>query len=199
MLTVAEAIAEIVACVERLPATHVALQESLGLVLAEDAISDLDSPPFDKALMDGYAVRSTDVSSGRALLRVIEEVPAGQVPQRPVGPREATRIMTGAPIPDGADAVVPVEHTDSPDETGGGIEVVIDSSPTSAGRNVLKRGESTRKGSRVLAVGQQIRPQEIGCLAELGKESVIAYSRPRVGVLATGDELVPVSEVPGPG
>src|SRR5262245_18625953 len=199
MLTVAEAIAEIIARVVRLPPTRVALQESLGLVLAEDAISDLDSPPFDKALMDGYAVRSADVSSGRAILRVIEEVSAGQVPQRPVGPREATRIMTGAPLPAGADAVIPVEHTDTPDGSGRGPEVAIDSNPTAAGRNVLKRGESTRRGSRVLAAGQQIRPQEVGCLAELGKEIVNVYSKPRVAVLATGDELVAISEVPGPG
>jgi molybdopterin molybdotransferase len=199
MLTVAEAIAEIVAHVERLPPTRVALQESLGLVLAEDAISDLDSPPFDKALMDGYAVRSADVADGRARLRVIEEVPAGQVPRRPVGSGEATRIMTGAPLPAGADAVVPVEHTQLPDGSGHGTDVAIETSAVVAGRNVFKQGESTRKGSRVLAAGRQIRPQEVGCLAELGQEAVSVYSQPRVAVLATGDELVPVREVPGPG
>jgi molybdopterin molybdotransferase len=199
MLTVAEAIAEIVAHIERLPPTRVALQDSLGLVLAEDAISDLDSPPFDKALMDGYAVRSADVSGGRARLRVVEEVSAGQVPRRPVGPGEATRIMTGAPIPEGADAVVPVEHTLLPGGIGHGSHVAIETGPVVAGRNVLKQGESTRHGSCVLAAGRQIRPQEIGCLAELGKEAVNVFSRPHVAVLATGDELVPVSKVPGPG
>src|SRR5262245_20565935 len=102
MLTVAEAIAEIVAHVERLPPTRVALQASLGLVLAEDRVSDPVSPPFEKALMDGDAGRSADVASGRARLRVVEEVSAGQVPERPVSPGEATRIMTGAPIPSGA-------------------------------------------------------------------------------------------------
>src|SRR5262245_56318838 len=146
MLTVAEAIAEIVAHVERLPPTRVALQESLGLVLAEDAVSDLDSPPFDKALMDGYAVRSADVASGRARLRVVEEISAGQVPQRAVSSGEATRIMTGAPIPSGADAVVPVEHTHAPGGTNDGTDVAIETSPTGAGRNVLKQGESTRRG-----------------------------------------------------
>jgi molybdopterin molybdotransferase len=149
--------------------------------------------------MDGYAVRSADVSSGRARLRVVEEVSAGQVPQRPVSAGEATRIMTGAPIPSGADAVVPVEHTHMSDGVSNGTDVAIETGPTIAGRNVLRQGESTRKGSRVLAAGRQIRPQEIGCLAELGKETVDVYSRPRVAVLATGDELVPVSEVPGPG
>src|SRR5262245_23577131 len=199
MLTVAEAIAEIVAHVERLPPTRVALQESLGLALAEDAVSDLDSPPFDKALMDGYAVRAADVASGRARLRVVEEVSAGQVPQRPVNPGEATRIMTGAPIPSGADAVVPVEHTHTSGGINNGTDVAIETGPTIAGRNVLRRGESTRSGSRVLPAGRQIRPQEIGCLAEIGKEIVDVYSRPRVAVLATGDELVSVSDVPGPG
>ncbi|MGE5193159.1 MAG: gephyrin-like molybdotransferase Glp [Deltaproteobacteria bacterium] len=199
MLTVAEAIAEIIARVERLPAARAALADSLGLVLAEDVFSDLDSPPFDKALMDGYAVRSIDVSTGRARLRVIEEVPAGQVPRRPVGAQEATRIMTGAPIPAGADAVVPVEHTRLETGTASASQVVMETTPLTAGRNILKRGESIRKGERVLNAGRRIRPQETGCLAELGKDAVAVYPRPRVAVLATGDELVPVNEVPGPG
>jgi len=199
MLTVTEAIAEILCHAERLPPTRAALQESLGLVLAEDAVSDLDSPPFDKALMDGYAVRSADVSSGRARLRVVEEVSAGQVPHCRVGAGEATRIMTGAPVPAGADAVIPVEHTKPSGENASTTDVAIETSPTPAGRNVLKQGESTRKGARVLAAGCQIRPQEIGCLAELGKEAVSVYPRPRVAVLATGDELVPFNQFPGPG
>ena len=87
------------------------MADALGLVLAEDAVCDLDSPPFDKALMDGFAVRTEDLVEGRGTLRVIDEVLAGQVPRQPVGPRQAIRIMTGAPIPDGADAVVPVEPT----------------------------------------------------------------------------------------
>ena len=119
MLTVAEALAAIVARVGRLPAVEVPLDDALGLVLADDAVADLDSPPFDKALMDGYAVRSADCTGESAALRVIEEVPAGRVPQKAVGPDEATRIMTGAPIPAGADCVVPVEQTSMlPEETG---------------------------------------------------------------------------------
>ncbi len=199
MLTVAEAIAEIVAQIEHLSPTRVALAESLGLVLAEDVFSDLDSPPFDKALMDGFAVRSADLATGRARLRVIEEVLAGQVARRPVGVQEAIRIMTGAPLPDGADAVVPVEQTRSPAGDAAAAEVVVETAPVAPGRNVMKRGESTRKGTRVLAAGRQIRPQETGCLAELGKDIVAVYPRPRVAVLATGDELVSVSEIPGPG
>jgi molybdopterin molybdotransferase len=199
MLTVAEAIAEIMSHVQRLPARRVGLGDSLGLVLAEDAVSDLDSPPFDKALMDGYAVRAADVASGRASLRVIEEVLAGQVPRLTVGSGDATRIMTGAPIPTGADAVVPVEQTQMAGGLAGGAEVIVETTRVAAGRNILKQGESTRKGTRVLPAGRQIRPQETGCLAELGKDSVAVYAPPRVAVLATGDELVAVSEVPGPG
>jgi molybdopterin molybdotransferase len=196
MLTVAEAIAEIVSHVERLPPTRVALADSLGLVLAEDVFSDLDSPPFDKALMDGYAVRSSDLSTGRARLRVIEEVLAGQVARGPVGAHEAIRIMTGAPVPDGADAVVPVEQTrfDATD-----AEVVVESPPVAPGKNILKRAESMRRGTRVLSAGRLIRPQETGCLAELGNDTVSVYPRPHIAVLSTGDELVSVSETPGPG
>jgi molybdopterin molybdotransferase len=196
MLTVAEAIAEIVAHVERLPATRVALADSLGLVLAEDVFSDLDSPPFDKALMDGYAVRSVDLATGRGELKVIEEVLAGQVPRRAVAAQQASRIMTGAPIPTGADAVVPVEQTRL---TAGETTVEIETVPVAPGRNVMKRGESMRKGTRVLSAGRQIRPQEAGCLAELGKDTVAVFPRPRIAILATGDELVPVGETPGPG
>ncbi len=199
MLTVAEALAEIMAHVRRLPATRVALNEALGHVLAEDVFSDIDSPPFDKALMDGFAVRAADVVAGRASLRVIEEVVAGQVPRLPVGIGEATRIMTGAPLPDLADAVVQVEHTRSPAEKADTPLVSIETTKVAAGKNVLRRGASTRHGTRVLSAGRQIRPQETGCLAELGKDTIAVYSRPRVAVLATGDELVPVNEVPEPG
>jgi molybdopterin molybdotransferase len=195
MLTVSEALAAIVANVARLQAVRVPLDEALGLVLAEEAIADLDSPPFDKALMDGFAVRSSDVAGGRATLRVIEEVVAGQVPQRRVGAGEATRIMTGAPIPEGADAVVPVEQTRATAQHA----VEIETTPTSPGRNILRRGESVRTGARVLPAGRLLRPQELGCLAELGKAVVAVFRRPRVAVLATGDELVPVETVPSSG
>jgi len=200
MLTVDQAIAAILAEVHTLATTRVALGDALGLVLAEDAVSDLDSPPFDKALMDGYAVRSADASEGRAELRVIEEVFAGQVPQRVVGAGEATRIMTGAPIPSGADAVVPVEHTRGvPDAPSVRDTIRIETSPTKPGRNILARGASLHAGDLVLAAGRQLRAQELGALAELGKSEFAVIRRPRVAVLATGDELVPVDQSPGPG
>src|SRR5579859_7688864 len=111
MLTVSKAIAEITAHVTRLRVRRVPLADALGLVLADDIDCDLDSPPFDKALMDGFAVRIADLVDGRANLHVIDEVMAGQVSRRSVGRGEAIRIMTGAPLPEGADAVVQVEHT----------------------------------------------------------------------------------------
>jgi molybdopterin molybdotransferase len=199
MLTVAEALAEIVAHVRRLPAVRLPLNEALGLVLAEDVVSDLDSPPFDKALMDGYAVRAADLVAGRANLRVVEEVVAGQAPRVAVGCGEATRIMTGAPLPVGADAVVQVEHTRSPGADADDSVVIIETTEVAAGKNVLKRGESIHRGTRVLPAGRLIRPQEAGCLAELGKDTLSVYCRPRVAVMSTGDELVPVNVVPAPG
>jgi molybdopterin molybdotransferase len=199
MLTIAEALAEIIAHVRRLPAVRAPLRDALGLVLAEDAVSDLDSPPFDKALMDGYAVRCVDVAAGRASLRVIEEVVAGHVPRLAVGSGEATRIMTGAPLPGGADAVVQVEHTRLSGESGDAFLVHIDTTEMTAGKNVLKRGASLPQGALVLPAGRQIRPQEAGCLAELGYDPVSVYRCPRVAVLSTGDELVPVNVVPAPG
>jgi molybdopterin molybdotransferase len=107
--------------------------------------------------------------------------------------------MTGAPISPGADAVVAVEETSLQEDKSGVIHVRIETTPVAAGRNILKQGESTRKGTRVLGEGRQLRPQEIGALAELGRETVAVYPRPRVAVLATGDELVPVNQAPGPG
>lgn len=195
MLSVPEALAILVERVERPAAAELPLEATVGLVLAENIVSDIDSPPFDKALMDGYAVRSADVKTPTVHLRVGEEVLAGQVPRRCVGPGEATRIMTGAPLPEGADAVVPVEHS----RLEGEDVVVLNTTATDPGRNVLRRGASVRTGQVVLKAGAELRPQQMGALAELGRHRVAVYPRPRVAVLATGDELVPVAERPGPG
>jgi molybdopterin molybdotransferase len=196
MLSVNEALAKIVASVAPLPAEEVRLGEALGRVLAGEITSSIDSPPFDKSLMDGFAVRSADVVEGRAALDVVETVTAGNLPTRRVEPGTATRIMTGAPLPEGADAVVPVEVTAFDEATG---RVTIASRLVAAGANVIRRGTNTRVGELVLSPGRVLRPQELGTLAELGCATVPVYRRPRVAVLATGDELVPVEETPGPG
>jgi molybdopterin molybdotransferase len=167
----------------------------LGQVLSEDISSDIDMPPYDKAMMDGYAVRSEDLSGGRGTLTVIDEILAGQTPTRTVGPGQAARIMTGAPIPRGCDAVVIVERTQRAD----GNRVSISDAPTAPGDNILAAGREMRLGDRVLAAGTMLRPQEFGTLASVGRTTAAMYPRPQIAILPTGDEIVDVSEVPGPG
>jgi molybdopterin molybdotransferase len=196
MLSVAEAQAVVLQHACPLPPEPTPLTPAaLGRVLAEDVASDLDSPPYDKALMDGYAVRSHDLPEGRGTLAVIEEVTAGRTPQRAVGPGQATRIMTGAPLPEGADAVVMVERTRALDDG----RVQVEDRPPRPGQNVLGRAREMRRGERVLAAGAVLRPQELGLLAGVGRTTVLAHPAPRVAVLSTGDEVVEAPEVPGPG
>jgi molybdopterin molybdotransferase len=195
MLAVSEAQAIVLQHAHPLPPEGTPLNsQALGLVLAEDVASDLDMPPFDKALMDGYALRAADLTEGGGTLTVIEEVTAGNTPARPVGPGQATRIMTGAPMPDGADAVVMLERTRALD----GEQVRLEE-PARPGQNVLARGEEMRRGQTVLSAGALLRPQEFGVLATVGRTAVRVHPRPRVALLSTGDELVDASEVPGPG
>jgi molybdopterin molybdotransferase len=196
MLSVDEAFAAILAAVETAAPSPTPLANALGLTLADDIVSDIDSPPFDKSLMDGFAVRAADVAGGTVTLRVIDEVTAGKLPTKVVRQGEATRIMTGAAIPDGADAVVRIEETSIDAETG---NVEISSDLTKPESNLMRRGTSMRRGDRVLLAGRTLRPQELGALAELGVHRVNLRPRPTVAVLATGDELVPVDQTPGPG
>jgi molybdopterin molybdotransferase len=177
-----------------LPATSVALGISVqGLVLAEDVASDIDSPPFDKSMMDGYAIQSTDLAEGKATLEVIEEISAGKSPSRSVGPGQTIRIMTGAPIPEGADAVIQVERSrDLPDNR------VLLESKAQPGQNILRRAQEMKHGQVVLRSGCRLRPQEIGVLAAVGRSSVQVHPVPVVAVLPTGDEIVEVHERPGP-
>jgi molybdopterin molybdotransferase len=168
------------------------LSDAAGLVLAEDIASEVNSPPYDKALMDGYAVRSGDRAPHR---QVLEEIAAGAVPRFPVTPGTASRIMTGAPIPEGADAVVPLESTELLNET----TVQLPQSETEPGQNVLHLGASMRAGDAVLSGGAILRPIEIAILAEIGRGMVNCIPRPRVAILPTGNELVSVGEKPALG
>lgn len=170
--------------------------DSLGLVLAADIKSDIDSPPHDKALMDGYAVVASDIVPG-VELTILEEVTAGDVPTKPVTAGTATRIMTGAPIPDGADAVVMVERTEVVGNNG--TTVRIDFDAAQPGLNIMPRGESVREGDVVLRSGRLIRPIEMGVLAECGATEIAAYKRPSVAILSTGNELVPPEKRPNAG
>jgi molybdopterin molybdotransferase len=162
-------------------------------VLVEDAIADTDVPPFRNSAMDGYAVRGVDVAGAGVRLRVVGEVAAGAVPGRAVGAGEAVRIMTGAPMPDGADTVVRVEDTDN------GSDVVTINTATPQGVAVRQAGEDLRRGEGVLARGTVLRHAEIGVLASIGRAKVRVIRRPNVAVLSTGDELVDITDSPGPG
>jgi molybdopterin molybdotransferase len=168
---------------------------ALGLVLAEDVASDIDMPPFDKALMDGYAVRAQDLQEGRGVLHVIEEITAGQTPQLALAAGQAARIMTGAPIPQGADAVIVVERTRLLD----GNRVQVDDKPPRPGQNILARAREMRRGETVLRSGTVLQPQHFGVLATVGRSSVAVHPAPEVAILPTGDEIVEISETPRPG
>jgi molybdopterin molybdotransferase len=181
------------------PPVPVSAADALGHTLAEDATSDIDSPPHDKALMDGYAVRTADLQSGRHRLRVLEEVVAGDVPQLPVTGGAATRIMTGAPIPAGADAVVILEQTGLLRAADGGLQVDVSRCPARPWQNILRRGTAFRRGARILRAGAIVRPIEVGLLCEAGCTRIRVIRRPRVSVLPTGDELVAADTRPGPG
>jgi molybdopterin molybdotransferase len=182
----------------------VPIVEALDRVLAEDVISPIHIPPFANSAMDGYAVRSEDVaqasSESPAVLKVIAEVPAGAVPDRPVEPGTGVRIMTGAPVPPGSDAVVPFELT-SEGKSGAGQTAgqVAIYKPVQAGDNVREAGEDIRKRQLVLSAGHVLRPPDIGVLAAMGYPQVRVVRRPRVAILATGDELVDVNEAITPG
>ena len=192
MIEVDAALEAVLGRAATLPAETVSPAGALGRLLADPVESDIDSPPYTKALMDGYAVRSPDCATP-ATLTVIEEVGAGRVPTRAVGAGQATRIMTGAPIPDGADAVVPQEET----EAAGNAVRVRRAVP--AGEWVLPRGREMRAGEVVVPAGTRLTPQAIGLLAAVGRATVRVHRTARIAVLATGDELVEHGEKPGPG
>src|SRR5687768_1142070 len=165
MLAVADARETVLRHAKRLPAEVAAAGAvTLGRVTAEDVRADLDSPPFPKALMDGYAVRAADAAAAGAELRVVEEVPAGAVPTRPVEPGEAARVFTGAPMPDGADAVVMQEKT----EPLPGGRVRVNDPALKPGRNALRRGQEMRAGDVVLPAGTVLTPAAVGLLAAVG-------------------------------
>lgn len=170
---------------------------ALGCTLAEDIVSDVDSPPHDKALVDGYAVCEADLTNSKPL-RVIERIVAGNVPQTKLESGTAIQIMTGAPIPEGCAAVVMVEKTSA--NMRGDVEfVTINDLAVRKGMNISRRASSMSAGEVVLRRGTQLRGIEIGLLAEVGRTSVNVYVEPAVAILPTGDEIVPCDEKPPPG
>src|SRR5207248_5084439 len=184
LMSADDALARILDGVPRVPAVQTPLLDALGLVLAEDIAADRDVPPFRNSAMDGYAVRGDDVASAPVELRVVGEVAAGEFPDRDVGPGEAMRIMTGAPMPDGADTVVRVEDSDN------ASDVVTITAATPKGISIREAGEDLKKGERILDAGTVLRAAEIGLLASVGRAQVLVRKRPRVAVFSTGDEIV---------
>ncbi len=191
MLSVAEAQALVLKHTPRLPVEVMrAGAPALGYVLADEVVSDADSPPFDKAMVDGFAVRSADVSGRAVTLRIVGEVLAGQTTSRVLGPGETICIMTGAPTPAGADAVIMHEKTTLSADSGS----VTIPGPITPRQNIVPRGAEMRCGDRVLAAGTVLGPPELGTLATLGKTQLKVHRRPTVAVLSTGDELVEPGE-----
>jgi molybdopterin molybdotransferase len=176
----------------------VSLLESIERILARDIQSDIDLPDFSRSIMDGFAIRGSSTfgasEANPAYLNVKGTVAMGESSDFTVGPGEAVRISTGGMLPAGADSVIMVEHTEAIDDTT--IEVYRSVAP---GQNMVAVGEDIKKGEIALTGGRRIRPQETGMLAALGSQTVTVYQKPKIGIISTGDEIVPVKDVPGPG
>ena len=188
MHTPAEAARHMVAAVRPLAPLRRPLRDALDHVLAEPVTSPLDLPPWDNSGMDGYAVRAADVAAAGATLRVIETVPAGAFPARALGPGEATRIFTGAPLPGGADTVIRQEDTDV-----AGDRVTI-RDLRDRGRNVRHRGDDIARGSTVLAAGTVLGPAQLGVLASIAHAQPLVHPAPRVAFFGSGDEIADLDE-----
>lgn len=192
MISVDTAVKIVTDVTEPLPAKTVPFESALGLCLAQDVQSDINMPPFERSAMDGYAVIAEDTVRAPVELAVIEDIAAGHMPTKKVLRGQASKIMTGAAVPEGTDAVVKVEETeDLPTNNLVKILRTID-----AGRNISKMGEDMKVGQIVLRKGMTIRPQEIGILATVGKSRVGVFSAPAVGIISTGTELVDVESKP---
>ncbi len=204
-LTVQEALTAVLAGVSVLPAERVPLLDALGRVLAETVVAQDSLPPFANSAMDGYAMRAEDLlgatAGSPADLRVIGDIAAGVVPDMVVQEGTAVRIMTGAPLPSGADAVIPVEDTNeewrNPERPL--PERVLIKRQVGSGDYVRHAGEDILAGEMIIPEGHVLRPQEVGVLASLGVAEVAVIRRPQVGILATGDELIPIEEPLQPG
>ncbi|MGD0073861.1 MAG: gephyrin-like molybdotransferase Glp [Candidatus Binataceae bacterium] len=173
---------------------RVSIREALGRVLAEEIRSGRDIPGFDNSAMDGYALRAADIAAASeqtpARLEVEETIAAGSVARSAVAPGHAMRIMTGAPVPPGADCVVPVEQSRERD----GVVEILMSAP--AGFSIRRRGEDIRRGDTAISADKRLGPSDIGLLASLNRAIVEVYRKPRVAILAGGDEIVDVDQVP---
>lgn len=185
MRPLADAQRDVLAAIEPLPTVRVELAAAAGLALAEPVVAPHDLPPFANSAMDGYAVLASDVEATPVVLRVLEDVAAGSVPSMTVTPGSAVKIMTGAPMPGGADTVVPVEDTEP------GAEEVRILVGAPLGASVRPAGDDVAAGTEVLQAGERLTPARLGVCASLGYHSPLVRRRPRVAILSTGDEIVP--------
>ena len=203
MLSVEQARAMVLERIERLEPETVPLLESLGCVLAADVVSDIDVSPFDNSAMDGYAVQAADTTGATAetpvVLRVVDHIAAGAMPRVAVGPGQVSRIMTGAPVPDGADAIVIVEMTEGLEEAGSTGGTVAIKRAAQSGDHIRKAGEDVARGETVMHAGEVVNAASVGLMAAVGTPEPQVYRRPRVAIVSTGDELVEVDVTPGPG
>jgi molybdopterin molybdotransferase len=208
MIPVEEALERILAYVPRLEPVDVPLLDALGQVTASAAVSPIDIPPLDNTAMDGYAVRAADTAgagdSAPVTLRVIGELAAGYIFDRPVGPGQAVRIMTGAPMPPGADAIVPFEETDEPagrDFASFAKSRVVVGILKAAepGANIRPAAEDVSRGQPIIPAGTVLHPAQVGVLASLGMATVRVHRRPVVAILSTGDEVVEPGQPLHPG
>lgn len=193
MITIDEALDAVLAAVVPLDHETVPLLAALGRTAAREVRARESVPAFDNSAMDGFAVRGAELAAGRRRFRVVADVPAGRPAGRAVGEGEAARIMTGAPLPEGADTVVPVEDTEVR-----GDEVTV-TREAAVGANVRRAGEDVAAGDVVVAAGTAIGPAELGLLAAVGVDQVAVARRPRVAIVATGSELVPLGQPLPPG
>jgi molybdopterin molybdotransferase len=193
LITVAEAQRLILERVRRIDAERVPIERAAGRVLAEAAAASVDLPPFPSSAMDGYALRAADTLSTPVTLPIVARIAAGSPAAHPLGAGEAMAISTGGVVPDGADAVVPLEHVE---EVGDGLRVV---EPVQVGANVRPRGGDVAAGSVVLGTGTRLGAAQVGALAAAGLSEVQCAKRPRVGILVTGSELRQPGEPLGPG
>lgn len=206
LLNVDDALAQVLDGIAPLPAERVKLSDSLGRVLAEDLRAEVNLPPFPNSALDGYAVRAADVATATpqtpSRLPVVMDIPAGKAPKGVLQAGQAARIMTGAPLPEGADAVIPVENTDArwtaeqPETLSTIVQIYRSAQP---GDGVRQVGDDLRMGQRIVPAGSVLRAQEIGVLASLGQVYVPVIRQPRVAIISTGDELVDIHEPLSPG
>ena len=182
----------------RVKTEDVPLPEATGRVLAADIFSEVDLPDFMRSTMDGYAISASSTfgasEANPAYLTIRGSVSMGESPAFSVGPGEAAKISTGGMLPDGTDSVVMIEHTETIDKTT--IEVYRSVAP---GQNVMEKGEDISMGAVLVSDGKRLRAQETGLLAAFGQETVRVYKKPVIGIISTGDEIVPIDETPAPG